>query len=112
MGVLAVTSADRLHAGWSTSQRLRSRGVESRSVVETLLQDVPRNCRVVTVMDGHPHTLSWLGGVAGHRVLPMGVEAFGQTGTIGDLYRLLEIDSAAIVDRAAAFTTGRPACPI
>jgi pyruvate dehydrogenase E1 component len=40
---------------------------------------------MVTVIDGHPATLAWLGAVAGHRTIPLGVEHFGQTGTIGDL---------------------------
>jgi pyruvate dehydrogenase E1 component len=39
------------------------------------------------VIDGHPATLAWLGSVHGHRRIPLGVEHFGQTGTIGDLYR-------------------------
>ncbi|MEC7256338.1 MAG: transketolase, partial [Pseudomonadota bacterium] len=109
IGVLAITSSDRLHAGWSAAQRLRSRGQGAHSVAERLLTNLPRSCRIVTVIDGHPHTLSWLGGVAGHAVLPLGVEQFGQTGTIGDLYRVNGIDAQSIVDRATVLTTGRPA---
>ena len=78
------------------------------SCAERLLGDLPRDCRIITVIDGHPTALSWIGGVAGHAVLPLGVEQFGQTGTIADLYRLNGIDAAAIVERAAAFTKGRP----
>ena len=49
-----------------------------------------------TAIDGHPATLSWIGGVAGHRTVALGVEHFGQTGTVGDLYRHYGIDAAGI----------------
>jgi pyruvate dehydrogenase complex dehydrogenase (E1) component len=45
------------------------------------------------VLDGHPATLSWLGAADGHRVRPLGVEHFGQTGAIEDLYRHYGIDA-------------------
>ncbi|WP_340107658.1 transketolase [Pikeienuella sp. HZG-20] len=107
VGVLAVTSADRLNAGWTAAQRARSRGrADARSHVETLLQDLPRDCHLVTMIDGHPATLSWLGAVAGHRTIPLGVEHFGQTGTIGDLYRHYGIDAAAVVEKISGLTSG------
>ena len=56
---------------------------------------------LVTVTDGHPATLSWLGAVARTRIVPLGVERFGQSGDIPDLYREYGIDADAIVDAAA-----------
>jgi pyruvate dehydrogenase E1 component len=107
IGVLAVTSADRLNAGWTAAQRARSRGnAAALSHVERLLQGLPPHCTLVTVIDGHPATLAWLGGVQGHRTVSLGVEHFGQTGTIGDLYRHFGIDAATIVDRAKGLTHG------
>ncbi len=47
------------------------------------------------MLDGHPATLAWLGAVHGHRMRPLGVEHFGQTGTIADLYRHYGIDANA-----------------
>src|SRR5262249_3215991 len=48
VGLLAVTSADRLNAGWTAAQRARERGlVGARSHVERLLADVPLNCALV-----------------------------------------------------------------
>jgi pyruvate dehydrogenase E1 component len=109
VGLLAVTSADRLNAGWTAAQRARERGlVHARSHIEKLLADVPSNCGIVSVLDGHPATLAWLGAVHGHRVRPLGVEHFGQTGSIPDLYRHYGIDANAIVAAAAALTPGRP----
>lgn len=107
VGVLAVTSADRLNAGWTAAQRARARGhVGAQSHVECLLADLPSHATLITVIDGHPATLAWLGGVAGHRTVPLGVEHFGQTGSIGDLYRHFGIDAESIVRRVNALTPG------
>ncbi|MDE9449593.1 transketolase [Aliiroseovarius sp. Z3] len=109
VGVLAVTSADRLNAGWTAAQRARARGnTGALSHIEHLMQDLPAHCKLITVIDGHPATLAWLGSVVGHHTLPLGVEHFGQTGTIGDLYRHHGIDADAIVEKVQGLTTGRP----
>lgn len=109
IGVLAITSADRLNAGWNASRRSRRRGQQSAvSHVDALLEGLPGHCRIITVCDGHPLTLSWLGSVAGHQVVPLGVEHFGQTGTIADLHRHFQIDADAIVAAADAHAAGRP----
>lgn len=68
-----MTSADRLHAGWTAAQRARWHGEPgARAQVERLLAPLPRHCRLVTVIDGYPATLSWLGSVAGHQTIPLG----------------------------------------
>jgi pyruvate dehydrogenase E1 component len=73
-----------------------------------LLAGVPAHCGIVTVLDGHPATLAWLGAVNGHRVRSLGVEHFGQTGSIPDLYRHYGIDADAIIAAAQAIAPGRP----
>jgi len=109
VGLLAITSADRLNAGWTAAQRARERGaVQAGSHIEKLLSTLPDRCGLVTVLDGHPATLGWLGAVHGHRVRTLGVEHFGQTGTLADLYRHYGIDADAIVAAAAAIAPGRP----
>ncbi|MCK1617292.1 transketolase [Bradyrhizobium sp. 159] len=110
VGLLAITSADRLHAGWTAARRLRRdrRGVQHLSHIEKLLAPLPRDCGIVTVIDGHPAALGWLGSVRGQRVEALGVEQFGQTGTIADLYRHHGIDANAIIDAAESLTTGAP----
>ena len=108
VGVLAVTSADRLNAGWTAAQRARANGNKAAaSHIETLLQGLPRNCVLITVIDGHPATLSWLGGVWGHQTISHGVEHFGQTGSIADLYRHFRIDADALVNSASELSLGR-----
>ncbi|MCK6442537.1 transketolase [Elstera cyanobacteriorum] len=108
VGLLAITSADRLHAGWLGAQQLRQAGQTADCAVERLLAPLPQHCRIVTVLDGHPATLAWLGGVLGHRTIALGVDHFGQTGTIGDLYRHFGIDTAGIVRAVSSLTPGAP----
>jgi pyruvate dehydrogenase E1 component len=109
VGLLAVTSADRLNAGWTAASRARERGnASAASHIERLLAAVPRQAGLVTVLDGHPATLAWLGAVQGHRTRSLGVEHFGQTGSIADLYRHHGIDANAIVAAAETLAAGRP----
>jgi pyruvate dehydrogenase E1 component len=109
IGLLAVTSADRLNAGWTAAQRARERGlVHARSHIERLFADLPPHCGIVTVLDGHPATLAWLGAVNGHRVRALGVEHFGQTGSLAELYQHYGIDANAIVAAAQAIAPGAP----
>ena len=109
VGLLAVTSADRLNAGWTAAQRAREHGlVHAQSHVERLLAGVPPHCALITVLDGHPAALGWLGSVHGHRTRSLGIEHFGQTGTIADLYRHHGIDTQAIVRAAQTIAPGKP----
>ncbi|MGF1651687.1 MAG: transketolase [Hyphomicrobiaceae bacterium] len=112
IGVLAITSADRLNAGWTAAERVRRRGGPSArsasSHIDRLLSEAPPHCTLITVIDGHPATLAWLGGVKGHRTVALGVEHFGQTGTVQDLYRHFGIDTASILAAASNIGIGRP----
>ena len=101
-GLLAITSPDRLHAEWMAARRARISGAQTASAhIEDLLAPLGKTAAVVTVIDGHPGALSWLGSVAGHRIYPLGVDRFGQSGDIPDLYRAYGIDAAAILDAVA-----------
>lgn len=93
-GLLAVTSPDRLHADWLARRE--------NSHIARLLAPLAPDAGLVTVLDGHPATLSWLGTVRRHRVRALGVESFGQSGDIPDLYRLHHLDTDAILDAAAS----------
>ena len=95
-GLLAITSPDRLHRNWLVARV----GGES-SVAERLLARLRPGAALVTVGDFHPATLSWLGSVAGNPIVPLGVDRFGQSGDIPDLYRAYGIDTDAILDAAA-----------
>jgi pyruvate dehydrogenase E1 component len=102
LGLLAVTSPDLLHRGWSARQAARWKGTSGTpSHVETLLAPLAQGAGLVTLLDGAPAALSWLGGVRGQRVSPLGIDRFGQTGTLPDLYREYRLDVDAIVEAAA-----------
>jgi len=105
IGLLAVTSTDRLYNDWQDLERLRLTGADQDAMahVEDLLEPLAAGARLVTVIDGHPASLAWLGAVRGHAVAPLGVNAFGQCGDTIDLYRHYQIDAEAIAAAAARF---------
>ena len=107
LGLLSVTSPDLLHRGWSDARAARGRGQPvAPSHVETLLGALSPSAGLVTIIDGSPSTLSWLGGVRGVRTSPLGTDRFGQTGDLPDLYRTYRLDAEAIVDAAAELFLG------
>ncbi|MEQ9334695.1 transketolase [Thalassobaculum sp.] len=101
LGLLAVTSGDRLYHDWQRRLRGRNGAGPGSSHVERLLSRLAPGASLVTVQDGHPAALSWIGSATGRRLYPLGVASFGQSGDIPDLYRHYGIDAAAIVDMAA-----------
>lgn len=106
LGILNVTSPDLLHRGWSARAAGRWTGGAEPSHAETLLSELSPEAGLVTIIDGSPSTLSWLGGVKGMRVSPLGTDRFGQTGDLVDLYRNYRLDPDAIVEAAAELFLG------
>jgi pyruvate dehydrogenase E1 component len=101
LGLLSITSPDLLHRGWTAAQASRWQGVAKPSHIETLLSALAPGTGLVTIADAAPASLSWLGGVLGQRVAPLGVDRFGQTGNLADLYAAYRLDGAAITEAAA-----------
>jgi pyruvate dehydrogenase E1 component len=101
LGLLVITSPDLLHRGWTEAQASRWAGERRSSHVEGLLSRLSRSAGLVTLADAAPASLSWLGGVLGQRVAPLGVNKFGQTGSLADLYAAYRLDGAAIAEAAA-----------
>lgn len=92
--LLVVTSPDRLAHQWYAED-----GEESQHCgVRRLLSLLPADATLVTVADGHPLTLAWLGAINGRRTRPLGVSKFGMSGDIAEVYHEHRIDAAAIVD--------------
>jgi pyruvate dehydrogenase E1 component len=99
--VVCLTSADLVFRAW----RARS-GLQRAE--ETILDDLfpaDRVAPIVTVLDGHPHTLSFLGAIRGTPISCLGVDDFGQSGDVGDLYRHFGIDVDTIVGAALDLLT-------
>jgi len=100
--LIVVTSAERLaadhHAG--RLDAVRSGGRDNVGHLGTLIPPDERRAPIVTVADAASHALSFVGGAFGAPVVPLGVDSFGQSGTIPDLYAYAGIDAAHIVEAA------------
>ena len=105
--VVDITSADRLYRAW---QRTLRQGVRTATV-----PSIPGALRsafggsafgdrvpIVTVHDAASHTLSWLGSALGVPAVSLGVDSFGQSGAVSDLYRAHDLDPGSIVNAALA----------
>ena len=93
LGLLAVTSPDLLHRGWTAAQAARWQGErDAEPYRAAAVAALRRSAGLVTIADAAPASLSWLGGVLGQRVAPLGVEKFGQTGSLADLYAAYRLD--------------------
>ena len=107
IGLLSVTSPDLLHRDWSARRAARWTSTKAApSHIEQLLSELAPGAGLITVIDGSPGALSWLGGVKGMRVSPLGIDRFGQTGDLPDLYRTYRLDADAIIDAAAELFLG------
>ncbi len=100
-GLLAITSPDRLHAGWLDAARAGRAGRPSRAHIEQILSPLSPSAALVTILDGHPAAHAWLGAVRGQRVIPLGPDRFGQSGDLPDLYREYGLDADAILNACA-----------
>ena len=94
--VVCLTSADLIFRALQARQGLHQGD-------DTILDDVfPANraAPIVSVLDGHPHTLSFLSAIRCVPVASLGVSDFGQSGDVEDLYRHFGIDTETIVGAA------------
>ena len=111
----ALAAAERLAAAGTpadvvcvTSPGLLFRALRARAGLqeetETWILDqafpASRATPLVTVLDGHPHTLAFLATINRVPHAALGVAQFGQSGSIEDLYRYNGLDTDAII-RAA-----------
>lgn len=98
--VVNMTSPGLLYRGWRQATRLRAKNprTQSSSLLESLVPKSERACPIVSVIDGHSHTLAFLGAVFGTRTVCLGVDEFGQTGSREELYEHYGISKSAIVE--------------
>ncbi len=95
IGLFVVTSPDELYKDWVYSKKK----INYKSHLEKKLQNI--NTPIITIIDGHSSALSWIGSVKGQKVIPMGVNKFGKSGDLKEVYELNEINLNSIVDRIA-----------
>ncbi|WP_406288063.1 transketolase-like TK C-terminal-containing protein [Embleya sp. NBC_00896] len=100
--VVDITSADRLYGAWQRTLRQGVRTATTPSAPGALRTAFPDRFPVVTVHDSSSHTLAWVGSALGVPCVPLGVDQFGQTGRIEDLYELHDLLPGSIVNAALA----------
>jgi len=106
ISILMITSSDRLYKNWRLIQKERSRGKQNISRIEEIFSETSSDSLIVTVLDGHSSSLSWIGGAVNRKTISLGVDEFGQSGNLIDLYKVYGIDSDSIVDACAQAFSG------
>jgi pyruvate dehydrogenase E1 component len=91
--VINITSVDRLFRGWMA----HCRGECSVTYLDELFPTAERQVPAVTVLDGHPLALSWLGNVLHAPVRSLGVTTFGESAALPALYHKHQIDADAVL---------------
>ena len=100
--VVDVTSLDRLYRAWQRTLRHGVRTATAPSIPGALRSAFPGRAPVVTVHDAASHAMSWLGSALGVPAVSLGVDSFGQSGAVADLYRAHDLDTGSIVNAALA----------
>lgn len=100
--VIVVTSPDLLFRGWQHANKLKMKnpGIRFTFHLESLIPASERHVPIVTVLDGHSHALSFIGSVFGSKALCLGVDEFGQSGQVEELYDHYQIGVKAISQAA------------
>ncbi len=94
--VVCLTSPSLVFRALQARQGLARAGYE---ILDELFPE-DRASPVVAVLDGHPHTLAFLGAIRAVHIASLGVSDFGQSGDVQDLYRHFGIDTDTIVGAA------------
>ena len=92
--VICVTSADLLFRSFQARSGL---GEGDPATIDRLFG---RRVPIVSLVDGHPHTLAFLAGAAGAPIACLGVQNFGQSGDLAELYEHHQIDAESVVGAA------------
>ncbi|MEH1168862.1 pyruvate dehydrogenase [Micromonospora sp. CPCC 205539] len=100
--VVDVTSLDRLYRAWQRTLRQGVRTATVPSVPGALRSAFADRVPVVTVHDAASHAMAWLGSAVGAPAVPLGVDEFGQSGSVADLYELHDLLPGSIVNAALA----------
>ncbi len=100
--VVDITSLDRLYSAWQRTLRQGVRTATTPSVPGALRAAFPDRAPVVSVHDAASHAMAWIGSALGVPAVPLGVDAFGQSGSVDDLYEIHDLLPGSIVNAALA----------
>ncbi len=99
--LINVTSSDRLFSDWRAGHRAEIAGGDDLGSGHLQRLFPPtHNDPIVSVHDASSHHLSWIGSATGRNQIPLGVDEFGQSGTISQLHHAVGIDTDHIVSAA------------
>jgi pyruvate dehydrogenase E1 component len=100
--VIDVTSPGRLYGSWQRTLKQGIRTASTPSFPGALRPIFTERAPIVSIHDGASHAMAWLGSALGMPQVAMGVDSFGQSATIGDLYKIHDLDYGSIVNGALA----------
>jgi len=101
--VIHLTSPDRLYTNWRAGYAETARTAtvtQTTSHLRNLIPASERQRPVVSVHDAASHSLAWIGSALGTRQYTLGVDRFGESGTIADLHEITGISTGSIVNTA------------
>lgn len=100
--VVDVTAPGRLYDSWQRTLKQGIRTARTPSFPGAIRPIFTERAPIVSVHDGASHAMAWLGSALGMPQIAMGVDSFGQSGSIPDLYKIHDLDSGSIVNGALA----------
>jgi pyruvate dehydrogenase E1 component len=101
--VIHLTSPDRVYRSWRAGfaqATASARVVRAPSQLHRIVPASERRRPIVSVHDAASHSLAWLGSALGTRQYTLGVDRFGESGTIADLHEIVGIDTGSVVNAA------------
>jgi pyruvate dehydrogenase E1 component len=100
--VIDVPSPGRFYRAWQRTLRQAVRTATTPSMAGTLRAVFGDAASIVSVHDGASHAFAWLGSAVGASQIALGVDEFGQSGSVADLYAAHDLDAGSIVNAALA----------
>jgi len=103
VNVIQVTSPNILYENWkdslSTVQRF-DQSDASEAYLHELIPRLERKRPVISVHDSASHSLSWIGSALGVVQVPLGVDRFGESGRVEELFEAAGISTDSLVETA------------
>lgn len=100
--VIDITSLGRVFGSWQRTLKQGIRTATTPSLPGVLRTTFTERAPIVSIHDGSSHAMAWLGSALGMPQVAMGVDNFGQSGNIPDLYSIHDLNSESIINGALA----------
>ena len=100
--VIDITSLGRVFGIWQRTLKQGLRTASTPSLPGVLRATFTEKAPIVSIHDGSSHAMAWLGSALGMPQVAMGVDNFGQSGNVPDLYALHDLNAESIINGALA----------